>query len=368
MVRLGFHVNIIRKEALYRVLSKMEFNLYSDVYQSRRLGKYNYLINVSEFVNSNGGINKFTIGLDLCEANNSHSGNCFIEFNPNKNDMNFIWWLLDVISQFVVPVNGEYFDIKRYDLAVDIPCKRSEVMLVKSGKRTYTRMITDSVTEYLGKHNSNGFTKVYDKTVESNLDYDLTRVEITCDSLTDYSFPEVYVVHDNDMDLTELNDTDTVIVSMLRQFEHDEQLSYLRAMGRRKQEKLKPYIYPKDKQFNFNLSLIAWLMMDIEQLLTLGHGYGRLLKDEKEYERQVREKCRSAVIEEFEQREQEILKEYAADEEVCRKLQEELWDEYYMIKNQWELEEQRREQIEKENKIVEEEKDDETYKQYTLFV
>ena len=82
--------------------------------------------------------------------------------------------------------------IKRYDLAVDIPVSRVDVHLFKD-TRKYTQFYRSAydVTEYLGTGQNSGRVKVYNKTLESNLDYDLTRFEITLEVLTYESFLKV---------------------------------------------------------------------------------------------------------------------------------------------------------------------------------
>ena len=65
-------------------------------------------------------------------------------------------------------------------MAIDFPLNRLDVSLVRD-MRMY-QLITKSNldrTEYLGVRHSPGFCKLYNKTIESNLDYNLTRFEIT---------------------------------------------------------------------------------------------------------------------------------------------------------------------------------------------
>lgn len=101
----------------------------------------------------------------------------FLEFNPNKvagsDGFAALWQKL---RGYVIRA-----ELVRYDLAVDVPCSRSKVRLAKDGRK-YKCEISSSVTEYLGRRNAGGYVKVYDKAAESQLDGDLTRIELTCDA------------------------------------------------------------------------------------------------------------------------------------------------------------------------------------------
>ena len=84
------------------------------------------------------------------------------------------------------------YTVKRYDLAIDIPVSRKEVHLFKD-TRKYTQFYRSSYdfTEYLGSGQNSGRVKVYNKTLESDLEYDLTRFEITLEVLSYSSFLKV---------------------------------------------------------------------------------------------------------------------------------------------------------------------------------
>lgn len=109
----------------------------------------------------------------------------FLEFNPNKlaHDVG-LGALLDFLRPYVTSC-----DLLRYDLAVDVPVSRNAVRLAKD-RRKYRCDISDSMTEYLGRRDSGGYVKLYDKAAESGLDgVELSRVELTCDG--SWGLPEV---------------------------------------------------------------------------------------------------------------------------------------------------------------------------------
>jgi hypothetical protein len=137
---------------------------------------------------------------------NSSQGKTFYEkgmlqFNPNKvGGTKEIELLLVKVAKFL-----KLFELKRFDIAVDIPVKRLNTRLQRD-KRGYEFIDHGrGVTEYLGTRNKPGRIKLYDKTRESNLAEDYTRLELTCSGDWDISeikamFPSVYAWDDSKHD------------------------------------------------------------------------------------------------------------------------------------------------------------------------
>lgn len=213
------------------------------MYQSYALFSYRYMLNFKYLDSS------FVVGLSFNGCKKSDCKSCFIEFNPNKCLSNcYVTPIIDFIKNF-----GRSIEIVRYDFAIDIKCKRSLCCLIKD-LRNYNKVYKveqtsidiDSITEYLGHRNKNGFVKLYNKTKESNLDYDLTRLEITLDCFCYDNFnkylPVVnFVKNVNLFDCVNLNDTDKVLLSLLLQ--NDNSNMYLKMLGRGKQDKFKKVLF-----------------------------------------------------------------------------------------------------------------------------
>lgn len=196
--------------------------------------------------------------------------NHFIEFNPNKVDMKMIAFILKYLKRYIKynKIRGSYFEIGRWDLAVDLPVERSLVHLLKDGKKEYKYVIgsDSSVSEYCGKRNTAGFTKVYDKTRESKLDYDCTRIEVTFEA-DNIILPTVYLKEfQNSLDFDELTETDFVIVEMIKRLEQNEQYYWFSKLGRKKQEKLKKYVFSEDNLFEFNLGSISKILDTVNDI------------------------------------------------------------------------------------------------------
>ncbi len=101
-----------------------------------------------------------------------------LDFNPNKVSCSQLQDLL-----LYLRLNCKSSDLVRWDLAIDFPYVRRDFLLVRTDqrKRGLEETSVDNFTEYLGRRNSPGRYKLYNKTVESGLEYPLTRSELTCD-------------------------------------------------------------------------------------------------------------------------------------------------------------------------------------------
>lgn len=101
-----------------------------------------------------------------------------MEFNPNKmTDLD-----VNVYNYFI---NQFSFVLKRFDLAVDIPLNINNIVFSDIYKKSFSLFYNDynNKTYYIGK--GDGHIKIYNKKIESDLDYELTRFEVTkeCDIL-----------------------------------------------------------------------------------------------------------------------------------------------------------------------------------------
>lgn len=98
--------------------------------------------------------------------------NFTIEFNPNKCSIKgFLKHILNLSTDWI---------IKSIDMAMDLKINILDLCGLDKGRKKDFRMFTqgqDNRTYYMGRTNNR--IKIYNKKIESNLDYDLTRVEIT---------------------------------------------------------------------------------------------------------------------------------------------------------------------------------------------
>lgn len=230
----------------------------------------------------------FVVGLGFNGVDKDSYYRGFMEFNPNKvaGEREF---------KKVFSMLQEYCfcaEVSRWDLAVDVNISRERCVLRKDKrKRATVENSLSDFTEYLGQRSKSGFVKLYNKTLESDLDYDDTRLEITVDGRFVYDdfvkiLPRVDVRGDQqDLDpyLT-LSGTDLVLYELLMRCDLTERREYLKRCGRVKAEKLRPYlrrsVYDSDK---FVVSKETYRQLKIQlREWTIGIKYS-LLDDMKEF-------------------------------------------------------------------------------------
>lgn len=162
----------------------------------------------------------FWLGIGLV-GNGVLEDRCRLDFNPSKvaNDANF-----QMIHQFLIRNSREvYRKIPRFDLAIDIPVERNRCFLVKDRRMYIERRHGSEFTQYLGSKSSRvGRVKLYNKAIEADLNYPLTRLELTLDPTQDYekvNFPMVYYIDsaENVDDPVRITDTERFILNALLQ-------------------------------------------------------------------------------------------------------------------------------------------------------
>lgn len=252
MLRLSFIIPINLDNSFRNYLDylSLDYNLHQNnfiylfnVYHSLKQCCYRNLVTIKNYTDAS-----VTIGFGFNGFKKEDMIKCFIEFNPNKClcDINFNWfkilfkWFLD---------NNITFELVRFDLAIDLPINRLLVALQKDNRvyqLYYGNVQINSIadfTEYLGSRNKNGFVKIYNKTIESKLDYDCTRVEISLDNFNFDNFvnslPKIYFL-DNKICLDNLKQTDLAIFQLLMQ--QPQPYQYLSFFGRDKKEKFQNII------------------------------------------------------------------------------------------------------------------------------
>lgn len=241
MLRLNidFGTNTDRMVKYMQSLADSDLRYQIDYYPSYKPYKYRHLWAVKILDDDTS----FSMGLDLGRnAEDKHNG--FIEFNPNKchnnKAFNEFW---DDYRSFTVTRS-----LVRYDMAIDIPIRRGLVKLIKDGKKIYQLIEKDDgITEYQGNRSHEGYVKVYDKTKESDLDYDCTRIEITLCKNTDITkaFPKIHMMNEQMTFklMEELNSSEKVLVSLLQTCE--EPMFYFKQLGYRLKKKIEPYLADK---------------------------------------------------------------------------------------------------------------------------
>lgn len=236
MIRFKFELTRYYQDELYLILKQIQTY---DYFASNKSFHYRelYKIKTSDLIYS------FSLGIGFNGMKSQDKKLCFIEFNPNK-----LFDSYELIRILTFLNNRVELVLANYDIAIDIPYNKKFVSLVKD-KRIYKKFCYDcdgrNTTEYLGQTAESGRIKLYNKTIESELDYELTRLELTT-SCTDYlvvqkQLPKLLVCGDLDMlASTKLSKSDFVLLQLL--WLCDDPSFYFKQLGRDKQEKLKPYV------------------------------------------------------------------------------------------------------------------------------
>lgn len=257
MVRYNFELDIDNFDDYINEFN-LEYGVDCKFYLNKKTVGYKYMYNLT--ISTPSSSCSFVIGLCLnCLSENDRKG--FIEFNPNK-CMSF-----DTFFDFFKKLQSccSSITLIRYDCAIDLPLKRSRVKMVRDFHCNYEYEIVDtggadccrSVTEYQGRRNNNKFCKLYDKTAESHLDYDVTRIEFTFDrDEVQFNCLPRFVVYDNncfpEVDFYSFSDNDLVLVDLLRN--SPDMGYYIKNLSYRKRRKILPLV--GDYYLNLNYVLI----------------------------------------------------------------------------------------------------------------
>ena len=155
----------------------------------------------------------------------------------------------------------------RWDLAIDVPVKRSQACFYKDRRDyTYHKSSRKGVTTYLGQRNKEGFVKLYDKTLESGLSEDLTRLEITFGEADLPTMPQVYIDTNSQSELMlGLSGTNRVLALLLNQLDAGDFETYYGMLNYKLKKKLEPYV-KHGVRLEYDFKVIYSLMMRLKEL------------------------------------------------------------------------------------------------------
>lgn len=263
-VRINFYLNKSKMDDLSNWINNaLNLRTYPECFSQFR---YRYLCTMTY---SADGTMTMGIGFNgLSEDSREDRYKGYLDFNPNKVANYSLFWE----DYMFIKSCCKLFETVRIDLAIDIPVNRSLLLLEKNKKHyglsAYSR---ENKTEYLGHRSSVGFVKLYNKTIESKLDYDLSRLELTIEpSFESFNAntPDVYKIDSTkqlELSVLQLNDTDRYILNtewILLINGLDEGLMNFKSLGRKKYEKLKPFLLPDDCKLRFSKHAVIQLLAD----------------------------------------------------------------------------------------------------------
>jgi hypothetical protein len=233
----------------------------TDIWTSTKLFSYHYNFSV-KCANKES----FYIGFGFNNAKPDGQRYAKIEYNPNKvgNTEEF--------RKIYHSMHGAAYrsEIKRFDLAIDIPVERSRCELIKDN-RTYEMIMNSKTdrTQYLGHRGEGNRVKLYNKQLEAKLDYPMTRLELTIDyNKASYQdvltvMPKILIIADSqiDFDFSALSGTDRLILDAIS--DKPERIMMLDYRKREKIESImarynQPFAF-SEKTYNSILSLLKEL-------------------------------------------------------------------------------------------------------------
>ncbi len=198
---------------------------------------------------------------------------CSIDVNPNLcfGDSRCLEAIAFLLSRSI------QFHIRVLDVALDIPLPRQLFRMEKDRRiKTTIRSSKANATEYCGKRSQPGFCKLYDKTAESKLQESWTRIEITygnllCDDFLDNLAKKLPIIKQRCSDIShaeeaneKLSSTDQVLIALFQKIKDPEFIAtQYKILDRKKQRRLKPYIYSDEMDFQFDLEAIQMVILDM---------------------------------------------------------------------------------------------------------
>ena len=208
---LNFVSSIKVAQIVFDIFSRCTYSFDHYLSGSKRPGFYkdNFIFYASDDCT-------FWLGVGLNSPGHDSINSWKLEFNPNK-------CVVSPAFPFVISLLRQYsveWNLKDWDLAIDYPVLRENCFMIKD-RRKYSLVENSGSdkTEYLGNRHQNGYTKLYNKQLESFLNYPLTRLELTLQGVPSVGdieslIPSVYCLKDLQMtfDSFSLNGTDRVLL------------------------------------------------------------------------------------------------------------------------------------------------------------
>lgn len=218
--------------------------------------------------------NSFYVGFEPnWIPNDKHAKTGRIEFNPSKVGH---YKEFQEILKWIVVRSGTNVSPIRFDLAIDMSVGMEKCYLYKD-KRTFKSYVNSAAdrTESLGKHNSHGAVKLYNKALERGLkDLDLTRLELTIEyaqkGIQDVKsiLPNIYVMDDYQLPVN-LNGTDKVLLIAVMN-----EPNLLSELPHTKKKKIKAYLADMLLEHELNEEYYTSILHQIDRYVNYGLNKG----------------------------------------------------------------------------------------------
>ena len=198
------------------------------------------------------------------------------EVNPNKH------YDEPVFRDILVWLHQNCTDgiLQRFDYAIDVPCDISQVRIY--GSRKEPGLYKGTV--YRGQRSHHGFTKIYDKAKEQNLDKPLTRVEYVLEADKPPSFEKIMIlppISEKETDTNELDAVNACIVDMALalQLYGEDYEPYLQKLNYRRRKKIEPYLLGKSTELAYPPEILDCLKEQIKELFLISENDNTILPE-----------------------------------------------------------------------------------------
>jgi len=185
-----------------------------------------------------------------------------IEVNVNKH------FETPAFKELLVWIKNNCTDgvLKKYDLALDVPCAMDKIQILDSRKAPGLYR----GTVYRGARSHHGFMKIYNKAKEQKLDMTLTRIEHTLDPRKPLSLEKIGIIQSKDKpnDARELDNLNDCIVSLclLVKSKGLDYEPYIAKLNYRRRKTLQPYLYGDVTEIEYDKEIIEKLLINIRDL------------------------------------------------------------------------------------------------------
>ena len=187
-----------------------------------------------------------------------------IEINPNKwHDSNLFRMLMDMVEE--VAFEGV---IDCVDYAIDVPCNINDVVVLRSRKE-YGEY---KGTRYYGRRGKNGMVRIYNKMIESELLYQLTRIETRWKCKDKFSSVDFGVINrfiNNEPTEDKLSLSTGLILEMLQELKmlgSDNVDKYLSRMNFKTRKQIIELVHGDLTKYEYDMLYLNKLMDDIKEL------------------------------------------------------------------------------------------------------
>lgn len=263
MVKVFYEVRISYMKLLEEIRKlKFKCEKYYEICDLKPSSKYSYFAIHVHFDNIYIKLGKYKLKDKNVDKKEYKAFDCMqLEVNPNK------WYDCDQFKLILGIVEEYAYQgyIEQVDYAIDIPVHISQIvpMNTRKEKGLYKG------TYYFGQRGQNGMVKIYNKGLEAQLDYALTRVETTWKLKEKYSSIDFGVIGNGGSSQKKLSRSTGLMVKMLQELQmlgSSNIDTYLEQMKYETRVQVQEALFGKVQIYKYDMVILNKLIEDMQQL------------------------------------------------------------------------------------------------------